>query len=487
MEDNIKTKVISGLIWKFAERFIAQIVTFVVSIILARLLSPDEYGTIALVTVFIYIGDVFVVSGFGSALIQKKDADNKDFSTVFFFNIVFSLVIYGILFGIAPFVADFYGQPVICNVLRVLGIRIPVAAINSVQQAYVSRQMMFRRFFWSTLFGTLLSGVAGIWMAYAGYGIWALVAQYLINACVDTLVLWCTVKWRPEWTFSLLRLKGLFQYGWKLLCSALLDTGYNQLRNLVIGKLYTMDELAYYNRGEQYPSLLVTNINASISSVLFPAIAQYQDDKERVKQMTRRAIRISSYIMWPMMVGLGVAARPLISIMVTDKWLPCVPYLQIMCFTYGLWPIRTANLEAMKAVGRSDLFLKLEILKKIIGIIILVVVMRYGVMAIAFSLIVFSVLSCFVNAFPNRSLLGYSYKEQLEDMIPSFLKALFMGLCIYPILFLEWGNLLTLIVQVLLGAIVYILVSFLFKDESFLYILEYVKTIGSRKNHDGQE
>lgn len=428
-------KVLSGLFWKFGERISAQLVTFIVSIVLARLLSPDDYGNIALVTVFITIANVFVVNGFGSALIQKQEADNVDFSSVFYANIVFSCFLYVIIFLVSPVVADFYASPILCPVLRVLGLRIPVAAINSVQQAYVSRHMLFKKFFFSTLFGTLLSGVVGCVMAYMGFGIWALVAQYLVNTSVDTIVLWFTVRWRPDFVFSFSRVKVLLSYGWKLLLSGLLDTGYTQLRSLIIGKKYTSADLAYYNRGQQYPQLVVTNINTSISSVLFPAISKCQDDLSRVKSMTRRAIKTSSYIMWPLMIGLGVIAEPLVSFMLTDKWLPCVPYLQIACFTYAFWPIHTANLEALKAIGRSDIFLQLEILKKGIGLVLLFLTMNYGVMAIALSLVVSTIISSFINASPNKKLLGYSYFDQIKDMVPSFLLSCVMGIIIYPLSF----------------------------------------------------
>lgn len=463
--------IISSLVWKFAERISAQLVTFIVSIILARLLSPQDYGNIALVTVFITIANVFVVSGFGSALIQKQKTDNIDFSSVFYANIVFSCFLYSLIYFMSPIVANFYDSPILCPVLRVLGLRIPIAAINSIQQAYVSRNMLFKKFFFSTLFGTLLSGVVGCIMAYMGYGIWSLVAQYLVNTSVDTIVLWFTVKWRPDFVFSIKRVKVLFSYGWKLLLSGLLDTGYTQLRSLVIGKKYTSSDLAYYNRGQQYPQLIVTNINTSISSVLFPAISKYQDDLSKVKSMTRRAIKTSSYIMWPLMIGLGVIAEPLVSLMLTDKWLPCVSYLQIACFTYAFWPIHTANLEALKAIGRSDIFLKLEVLKKGIGLLLLIATMNYGVMAIALSLIVSTIVSSFINASPNKKLLGYSYVDQIKDMMPAFLLSCVMGIVIYPLSFFINDLLMLIVIQIVLGAIFYILLSRILKLESFMYIL----------------
>lgn len=466
-----KSKVFSGLIWKFGERITAQLISLLVSIILARLLSPDEYGAVAIVMIFITLANVFVSSGFGNALIQKKDADNLDFSSVFYINIAIGIALYIVIFCIAPFVANFYDMPILSPTLRVLGIRIVIASINSVQQAYVSRNMLFKRFFWSTLFGTLVSGIVGVVMAYHGFGVWALVAQYLTNTCTDTVVLWFTVRWRPCLQCSFSRAKGLFSYGWKLLLSGLLDTGYKQLRSLIIGRKYSSSDLAYYNQGDKYPALLVTNINASISSVIFPAMAQCQDDRTKVKSMTRRAIQISSFVLWPCMLGVAAIAKPLVVFLLTDKWLQCVPYIRIFCFTYGLWPIHTANLQAINAVGRSDLFLKLEIAKKIVGMVAILVSMNYGPLVMAYSLVVTDLIATVINAFPNKELLNYGYFEQIKDMMPSFVIALVMALIIYPVQNLGFSNIITIIIQVLLGASIYITLAILTKQKSLTYLL----------------
>lgn len=475
METNTKTKVMSGLIWKFAERIGAQLVSFIVSIILARLLAPEDYGAIALVTVFISLSDVFVQSGFGQSLIQKINADDIDFSSVFYFNLGLSLILYVLLFLLAPVIADFYQKDILVSVIRVMALRIPIASINSVQQAYVSRNMLFKKFFFSTLGGTIGSAIVGISMAYCGMGIWALVAQYMVNSIIDTIVLWFTVRWRPKLIFSIVRMRSLFAFGWKILISSLLDTGYTQLSNLVIGKIYSSKQLAFYNKGQQLPSLVVVNINSSISSVLFPAISKEQNYKDRVKAMMRRSIMISSYLMFPMMAGLAVVARPLISVLLTDKWLGCVPYLQVACFVFALWPIHTANLEAMKAVGRSDLFLCLEIIKKIIGIILLVAAVPYGVMAIALSGAVVSLLSSFINAYPNQKLLEYSYFEQIKDIMSSIVMSLIMAVLIYLVTFLNWNIYLTLFVQCVLGIIIYVGLSYIFRIESFQYLIATIK------------
>ena len=317
-------------------------------------------------------------------------------------------------------------------------------------------------------------------MAYEGYGVWALVAQNLVNKVIDTTVLWFTVKWRPKLLFSIKRLKGLVSYGWKLLASSLLDTVYNNLRQLIIGKLYSSSDLAFYNRGKQFPNFVITNINTSIDSVLFPAMSSQQDDTERVRSMTRRSIKISSYIMWPLMMGLAFTATSIVSLVLTDKWLPCVPFLRIFCFVYVFFPIHTANLNAIKAMGRSDLFLKLEVIKKVIGLIVLVCTMWFGVEAMTYSLLVTNIISQIINAYPNRQLLGYSYIDQIKDILPSIAMALFMGFCILAVELLNLGAIATLMIQIVLGIIIYIWLSIIFKVDSFYYLMDMVKEIKNR-------
>ena len=470
-----------NLFWRFAERCGAQAVSLVVSIILARLLAPEAYGTIALAMVFINILQVFVDSGMGTALIQKKDADDLDFSSVFYFNIAACLVLYAGLFLAAPSIAQFYGDPALTALVRALSLTVVVSGVRNIQQSYVSRHLLFKRFFFSTIGSTLASAVVGIAMAYAGFGVWALVGQSLSNVVTGTIILWATVPWRPRRMFSWQRLKGLLSFGWKLLVSSLLDTGYNNLRSLIIGKLYSSADLAYYNQGDKLPNLVITNINASIDSVLLPTMANEQDDPARVRSMTRRAIKTSTYVMAPLMMGLAACAEPLIRLILTEKWLPCVPFLRIFCITYMFWPIHTANLNAIKALGRSDLFLKLEIVKKIVGLTILLCTMRHGVMAMAYSLLLSSVLSQIINTWPNRKLLRYHYLNQLADILPALLLACAMGLAVYCIQFLGWGDLSTLCVQVPVGAVIYVLLSVAFRLEEWNYLKYIVLSHVKRK------
>lgn len=471
-----------NLFWRFAERCGAQAVSLVVSIILARLLAPEAYGTIALAMVFINILQVFVDSGMGTALIQKKDADDLDFSSVFYFNIAACLVLYAGLFLAAPSIAQFYGDPALTALVRALSLTVVVSGVRNIQQSYVSRHLLFKRFFFSTIGSTLASAVVGIAMAYAGFGVWALVGQSLSNVVTGTIILWATVPWRPRRMFSWQRLKGLLSFGWKLLVSSLLDTGYNNLRSLIIGKLYSSADLAYYNQGDKLPNLVITNINASIDSVLLPTMANEQDDPARVRSMTRRAIKTSTYVMAPLMMGLAACAEPLIRLILTEKWLPCVPFLRIFCITYMFYPIHTANLNAIKALGRSDLFLKLEIVKKIVGLTILLCTMWHGVMAMAYSLLLSSVLSQIINTWPNRKLLRYHYLNQLADILPALLLACAMGLAVYCIQFLGWGDLPTLCVQIPVGAALYLAGSALLRLDSFLYLRSTAEKLLLHKN-----
>lgn len=482
MADKINQKaVISNFIWRFFERCGSQVVSLIVSIVLARLIAPAAYGTIALVTVFITILQAFVDSGMGNALIQKKNADDLDFSTVFYFNIVLCFFLYLIIFLAAPLIALFYQKPELVSIVRVLSLTVVISGVRNVQQAYVSRTMQFKRFFFATLGGTLAGAIVGIAMAYFGYGVWALVAQQILNTSIGTGILWLTVKWRPNLIFSFERLKGLFSYGWKLLAAALINRVYNELRSLIIGKMYSSADLAYYNRGNQFPNVIVTNINTSIDSVLLPTMSAEQEHSERVRAMTRRAIKTSTYIMMPIMMGLAVCAEPVVRLLLTETWLPCVPYLRIFCFTYALYPIHTANLNAINAMGRSDMFLKLEIIKKIVGLIALFSTMWFGVMWMAYSLLFTSVISSIINAFPNRVLLNYSYLDQIRDMLPQIVLSGIMGAIVYSIVFFRTNDVLTLFLQVILGAIIYISGSVLFKLESFEYILNMIQPILKRK------
>ncbi len=475
-----KSRIFVSVFWKLLERAGTQSIQFIVQIILARLLLPEMYGTVALVTVFITLAQVFVQSGLGTALIQKKEADNVDFSSVFYLSLGLAGVLYALLFVFAPFISRFYHDAELIPVLRVLGLILFFGAVNGIQNAWVSRHMMFKELFKRSIGALLISGTAGIIAAYAGLGIWALVIQQLTNQAAVTVIMWFTVKWRPIRAFSLGKVKALFSFGWKLLLSSLLDQLYRDLRTLVIGRIYSSSTLGFYNKGEQFPKIIVSNINGSIQAVMLPALSAHQDDRQRVKAMMRRAIKTSSFIMFPMMVGMAVVAEPMVLLLLTEKWLPAVPFLQVFCFTYMLWPIHTANLQAINALGRSDIFLKLEIIKKIIGIIILVISVPMGVYAIAMGGVISGISSSFINAWPNKKLLNYSYAEQLKDIAPALGLSLLMGAIVFLIGTLPIADWQKLVVQVFMGVLSCILGARLFKMESYQYLLANISVLRKR-------
>lgn len=472
--------VMAGLLWSFGERITAQLVTFIISIFLARILTPGDYGVVSLILVFITLANVFVSNGFGEALIQKQDATEKDFSTIFWCSFSFSIMLYGILFFAAPSISSFYRNEKLCPLIRVIAIKLPISSISTIQHAYVSKHMQFKKFFFSTLGGTIVSGIIGVIMAYCGFGPWAIIAQYLINTTIDTLVLFFTIPWRPHFWFEGGAAKELMRFGWKMTLSSFINSAYGEIRSLIVGKIYSSESLAQYKRGQQFPQLIITNINTAVSAVLFPTISLVNDNLSEVKRLTRRSMVMTSYIIFPMMIGLSIAAEPLVRFLLTDKWLPCVPFLQLACISFGLQPIQTANCQAIKSIGRSDVYLVSEVIKKTVGIGLLIYFMNRSVMAIAISDVVAIVISAVISVIPNKRLIGYSCFEQLKDLIPSILLSIAMGAVIYPVGKLALPSAVIVIMQTFMGAGVYLGLSMLTKNESLLYILRMVKTIQNK-------
>lgn len=475
-ETSVKKQTISGAIWKFTERISAQLISFVVSVILARLLAPDDYGLIALVFVFTTFCDKLLIAGFATSLIQKKTADDKDFSSVLYFSIAAAFVLYVLLFLGAPLITDFYtkfDRTELIAVIRVLGLSLFLMAFSSVQHAYASRNMLFKRYFWSTLGATVFSGIVGIVMAYQGWGVWALVTQNMLATFVGCTILWFTVDWRPKLLFSFERLKGLFSYGWKIFMASIIKTLYNDVRSLVIGKMFTPADLAYYNRGQSLPQLVDSNVTGTIDSVLFPAYSRLQDDRPAMLNAVRRAVKTSCYVLMPILALMAAVASPLVSLLLTDKWLPCVPFMQILSFSFIFSPVEMENLQAIKAIGRSDIVLKLEIVKKTTGILLLIVSVPFGVIAIAWSMMVSCLIAALLNASSNKKLIGYTIKQQLLDVLPSLIMSLLIFVGVQGLLEIiptsnQW-------VQLISGCFVamafYIGASVLFKAESFRYMV----------------
>lgn len=481
MKENDRDSFFSGFFWKFNEQIMSQLISFIVLIVLARILSPRDYGLVSLVNVFIILANVFVTSGLSTALIQKKNATETDFSTIFYCNILISLLLYFLVFLSAPLIASFYHDKRLINIVRILALSLPVSAINSIQLAYVSKRIQFRKIFISTSLAAIISGIIGIVTAIKGLGVWALVIQSLSNVMVATFVLFIQIPWRPRLIFSLQAAKSLVSYGWKVLVADFLGAFFGQLRNLVIGRFYSAADLAYYNRGDQFPSLLSSNIDTTISSVLFPVMSEYDDDLAKLKSMVRRSLRTSTYIITPIMFGLAVTAKPIISLILTDKWLPAVPYMQILCISNAFSTITNTNLQVMKASGRSDVLLKIELIKKPIYIILLFIGIHYSVLMVAVTMAIYSLYAALVNMRPNAKIINYNIKEQLQDILPSLILSSTMALVVWPIELISLSKLCILLIQIIMAVIFYVGASIIFKFEPYYYLLRYIKGFLQKK------
>lgn len=477
MEHQKKPSIGNALGWKLFERFGVQGTQFILQIVLARILDPEHYGVLSLMVIFTTLANVFIQRGFNTALVQNKDVTEEDYSSVFWVTTGVATLLYAGLFFAAPVIASFYEMPDLVAPFRVLCLILFPGALNSIQLAIISRRMDFKQVFRSNVLAIAVAGITGIVLAYLGAGLWALVAQNLLNTSIACIVMWATVKWRPRFVLDFQRIKVLFSYGWKLLVSGLLDTLYQDLRSLVIGKKYDSGMLGFYNRGKQFPQFIIDAVNGSVQSVLLPAMSAQQDDKAKVKALMRNSVMISSYIIFPLMAGLAGVAVPLISLLLTDKWLPSVPYLQIYCFTLAFYPVHTSNLQAINAMGRSDIFLKLEVIKKAIGIAMLFFAVFFfdSPIAIALTGAVSAVTSSFINAFPNKKLIDYSYFEQMKDILPSMLVSFLMLGCVLAVSLLQLHPILTLGIQILTGVIVYVILSALFRLEPMRILLQLIR------------
>lgn len=480
----LKNKTVLGLFWRFGERFTAQLISFVVSIVLARILLPSDYGIVAIVTIFINLADTLVTSGLGTSLVQKKEADELDFSTMNIASIAIAIFFYLLLFFTSPLISRIYNNELLTPVLRVMGMKLPIAAINSIQQAYVQRKMIYKKFFFATIIGTIISAATGIVMAIKGFGVWALVAQYLTNSIIDTIVLFFTIKWKPQLRFSFNRFKQLFNYGSKIMLTSFIGTLFDQLRGLLIGVKYTSEDLAFNNKGEQIPSMLTNNINSTMESVLFSSIAKVQEDREKVKSAIRRLMKTSSYIIMPLLFGILGISNNFVKIILTDKWIQCVPFIQIVCIQQCFSILNTINLQAIKAIGRSDTLLKLEFAKKPIYLLILLTTMFISPIAMCIGNAVYGMIALLINSKPNKKYLNYTLLEQISDTGIYFILSLVMAIIVMLIGRLNINIYILFVLQILSGIMFYIIVSILLKLDSFYYIINTLKDMLKRRKID---
>lgn len=486
---SLKQKVVKGAIWTLLEQWSRQGVQFVVGMVLARLLTPSDYGTVALTAIFFAVANVLVDAGFGCALIQKKDADDLDFNSVFYLNVALAVGVYVILFFAAPSIADFYKTPVLIPIVRVSALSLFFNAVNAIQGAEMTKKMLFHLSFRISLITSFTSAVCGISLAFLGYGVWALVWSSLITGAVGTVSRWFIIAWRPRLLFSVHRLKPLFSFGWKMSLVSLIDQVFVNLNGLLIGRFYTKADLAFVNKGNNLPQMLMGNVDGTIGRVSFPALVEFQNDKKKLRDAMRRMMVCSTYLVFPLMVGLAGCSSSLIRLLYGDQWIPAVPYQMLACFSFALWPFHTINLRGIMVTGRSDIFLKLEIIKKTLRLVFILCFFRFGVFAFmaacAFAL---GPLSVLINAWPNQKLLDYPLRMQIMDVMPTVLVCLAEATVVFGLDFLfvntsylglpiYIGLAVLLFAQFACGSIVFVVLSYLFRLKP---LAEYFKILSPR-------
>lgn len=466
----IKTKAINGIFWQFGQKLASQGVNFIITIFLARLLAPDDFGLVAMTSIFMRIAGIFVESGMGVSLIQKKDADELDYNTVFYASLVLASFIYSILFFSSPYIGLLFDNDSVVNIIRVLGLSLFISSFRTIQNASVTRKLDYKKFFYVSMISTTVHGLIGIIMAFGGFGVWALVISSLVGSIVGVITMNRLVKWVPKLMFSFQRLRTIYAFGLNLMFAELLGSFFNELRGFLIGAKYKPADLAFYNRGDSLPQVFSNNISGTLNGVLFPVMSRFQDDKKQVKAALRRSIMTSSFVVVPVMFLMSAVADKLIIILYTEKWAMAIPFMQIISFKYCFNLLGGANTQAIKAIGRSDITLKLELIKKPLFLIMLLITMQISPLAICIGNTVWDLFGAMINAYPNKKLIKYSYFEQLKDISPQLILSVIMGGAIFLLGRCSFNIYLIFTCQILIGVSLYLGMAYLFKLESFHYL-----------------
>ena len=470
---NLKQKTVNGLIWSFIDNFSSQGITFIVSIILARLLTPQEFGLIGMITIFIAISTSFINSGFSQALIRKKNCTETDYSTVFYFNLIVGILFFGILFFSAPTISRFFDEPQLIPLVRVLGGVLVIDALTMIQRTTLTKRIDFKLQTKVSVVANIVSGVIGVTMAYQGFGVWSLVAKTISQQGMNSLLLWIWNRWRPLWVFSVKSFKELFSFGSKLLISGLIDTTYNNIYYLIIGKYFSAIELGFYTRADAFKNLPAQNINGIMSRVTYPVLAQMQDEPVRLKAAYKKMIKTVMFISFILMAGMAATAEPMVIALIGEQWRPSIIYLQLLTFVGVMYPLHSLNLNMLNVLGRSDLFLKLEIIKKIIVIPTIIIGLFWGIKVMILGMWVNTLIAYYLNSYYSGKFINYSIKEQVSDILPSFFLALGMGVIVFFAgKLIVSGYVVKFILQILIGATITLLVSELLKPEPYVYIKE---------------
>lgn len=478
MTKNIsRQSVIISLFWKSIERTSTQFINFGIQIILIRLLTPDDFGAFGIIMVFINFFSILVNGGFSTALIRKKEVSDEHYSTVFITSSIISIILYISLFLLSPFLEFYFNINNFALVLRVLGLNIIFNALFLIQNVIIARRMLYKELFLCVLVSTIISGVVGIYLAYSGFGLWSLVILQLSNQLLLVILLWFRVKWNFVYSFSKNIASELISFGWKILSINLLNSIHENIRNILIGKRYSLVMLGYYEKGNMVPQVIINNVTVTIQSIMLPTFSAFQDDKQKLKQLLRKSISMSAFIIFPLMIGLALISKPLVILFFTENWIEAVPFIQIASITYLIYPINAANIQATTSLGRGNILLKNELLIKVIGFLVLIcsIFIFDSTLAIAYSLLISTLISTIISMYPNKVILNYKFKEQFGDLFPSISMSFIMGLFVNSVTSFNLGSSIQMLIQILVGIIVYVSLAILTKNENLIYIYNSIK------------
>lgn len=466
MSKSLKQKAVSGVAWTSIERFTQQIIQFVIGIAIARILAPQDYGIIGMTAIFFAVATTFIDSGFGSALIQKKDRNEVDYSTCFYFNVIVGVVIYAILWVASPMIAEFYRTPILCDVTRVLGLTMLINSLSISQTAKMTAEMRFKEMAIISIVTQLVTGIIGLYFAYIGWGVWALVFQQLTSCVARLVMMEFFLKWYPRLLFSKTSFKHMFSYGSKILCSGLINTIYNNLYTLVIGRFFSAKEVGYYNRGNQFAILPTTTILSVFMKVAFPLMAEVQDDVEKLKTAYKKFLRVPLFVLYPILFGLIALSKPLILVLLGEKWLPAVPLLQVLCIGSFFDPLTNINLNILYVKGRTDLVLRLELIKKPIAFILLFSMIPLGLWWLRFGRAIYGFIAYCLNCYYTGKFINFGFWKQMYYNVPVLLKSGLMGALCYGCLYVFDKPLIQLLVGIIVGIVSYFIMAVVTKDET---------------------
>lgn len=478
--DDMRSKAVSGMAWTGIERLATQAIQFIISIIIARILLPSDYGIVGMLSIFLAIAQSFLDSGFASALIQKKERNDVDYSTVFYFNIVVALLLYGLFYVSAPRIASFYNMPILTDITRITTLSLIISGLTIVQQAKLTIDLRFKQLAIASIISVTVSGACGMFMAYNGFGVWALVFQGLISALSRTFILWLSSRWRPRFVFSIVSFKHLFSFGSKLLCSGMINTIYNNLYTLCIGKAFNAAEVGFYNRANQFATLPSMTITQMVVNVNFPILAQIQDDNERLVKTYRKLLRAPLFILIPVLIGIAAVSNPLVEVILGEKWLPCVPYLQILCIGYLFDPLTHINLNLLYVKGKSDLVLRLELIKKPIGFLILFVSLPFGIWWMCFGAALYNFIAFVFNCYYTKKILNYGFFTQIRELANIFIDGILMWIVVTLVMIPLTNVYIKLFIGIITGVISYLIYAIVTNDQSFKDIQSIIL---NKRNH----